>query len=50
MAIFVEKYGAAYARAADCLIEDREALLAFFDMAAEHRDHRRTTIGTSCRG
>ena len=36
------EYGAEYARAADCLIEDREALLAFFDMPAEHWDHRRT--------
>lgn len=43
MAIFVEKYGAKYARAADCLTKDREALLAFFDMPAEHWDHLRTT-------
>ncbi|MFG5119566.1 IS256 family transposase [Methylorubrum sp. POS3] len=40
---FVEKYGAKYARAADGLIKDREALLAFFDMPAEHWDHLRTT-------
>lgn len=43
MAVFVEKYGAKYARAADCLTKDREALLAFFDMPAEHWDHLRTT-------
>ena len=43
MAVFVEKYGAKYARAAECLTKDREALLAFFDMPAEHWDHLRTT-------
>lgn len=43
MAVFVEKYGAKYARAADCLTKDREALLAFYDMPAEHWDHLRTT-------
>lgn len=43
MAVFVEKYGAKYARPADCLTKDREALLAFFDMPAEHWDHLRTT-------
>ena len=43
IAVFVEKYGAKYARAADCLTKDREALLAFFDMPAEHWDHLRTT-------
>ena len=43
MAVFVEKYGAKYARAAECLTKDREALLAFYDMPAEHWDHLRTT-------
>jgi len=43
MAVFVEKYGVKYARAADCLTKDREALLAFYDMPAEHWDHLRTT-------
>ena len=43
MAVFVEKYGAKYARAAECLTKDREALLAFFDLPAEHWDHLRTT-------
>jgi putative transposase len=43
LAVFVEKYGAKYARAADCLSKDREALLAFFDFPAEHWDHLRTT-------
>ncbi|HZB62964.1 MAG TPA: hypothetical protein VE423_09870, partial [Microvirga sp.] len=42
--------GAAYpqpqcpaARAVACLTKDREALLSFYDMPAEHWDHLRTT-------
>ena len=41
--VFVEKYGAKYVRAAECLMKDREALLAFYDLPAEHWDHLRTT-------
>ena len=41
--VFVEKYGAKYARAAECLRKDREALLAFYNLPAEHWDHLRTT-------
>ena len=41
--LFVEKYGAKYPKAADCLTRDRDALLAFFDAPAEHWDHLRTT-------
>ena len=41
--IFVEKYGAKYPKAAECLTRDRDALLAFFDVPAEHWDHLRTT-------
>ena len=43
MGIFVEKYGTKYAKAAECLTKDREALLAFYDLPAEHWDHLRTT-------
>ena len=43
MAIFVAKYGAKYPRAAECLTKDRDALLAFYDLPAEHWDHLRTT-------
>ncbi|PIK73358.1 IS256 family transposase, partial [Methylobacterium frigidaeris] len=32
-----------YARASECLTKDKEALLAFYDMPAEHWDHLRTT-------
>lgn len=33
----------ALAKAVECLIKDREALLAFFDFPAEHWDHLRTS-------
>ena len=41
--VFAEKYGAKYAKAVECLIKDRETLLAFFDFPAEHWDHLRTS-------
>jgi len=43
ISVFVEKYGAKYPRAAECLTKDRDALLAFYDLPAEHWDHLRTT-------
>ncbi|GJE52882.1 IS256 family transposase ISMex3 [Methylobacterium tardum] len=43
LAVFVEKYGARYPRAAACLTKDREALLAFYDFPAEHWDHLRSS-------
>ena len=43
MDVFVEKYGVKYARASECLTKDKETLLAFYDMPAEHWDHLRTT-------
>src|SRR5215212_7901165 len=43
MEVFVEKYGAKYARAVECLTKDRETLLAFYALPAEHWDHLRTT-------
>ena len=43
MGVFVEKYGAKYARATECLTKDCAVLLAFYDMPAEHWDHLRTT-------
>jgi putative transposase len=39
---FAEKYASKYQGAVECLIKDREALLAFFDFPAEHWDHLRT--------
>jgi len=41
--VFAEKYRTKYGKAVDCLTKDREALLAFFDLPAEHWDHLRTT-------
>ncbi|MBE7212672.1 MAG: IS256 family transposase [Gluconacetobacter diazotrophicus] len=43
IAVFVEKYGAKYSKAVDCLSKDSDALLTFFDLPAEHWDHLRTT-------
>jgi len=40
---FVETYEVKYEKAADCLIKDRDALLAFYDFPAEHWLHLRTT-------
>jgi putative transposase len=40
---FVETWGVKYHKAVDCLIKDREALLAFYDFPAEHWKHLRTT-------
>jgi transposase-like protein len=40
---FAEKYGAKYQKAASCLLKDRDALLTFYDVPAEHWDHLRTS-------
>jgi putative transposase len=40
---FVETWGIKYDKAAECLIKDREVLLAFYDFPAEHWKHLRTT-------
>jgi putative transposase len=40
---FVETWGIKYDKAAECLIKDRDALLAFYDFPAEHWKHLRTT-------
>jgi putative transposase len=36
-------WGVKYDKAVECLIKDREALLAFYDFPAEHWKHLRTT-------
>jgi len=41
--LFLETYGAKYAKACQCLAKDREELLAFYDFPAEHWMHLRTT-------
>ena len=40
---FVETWGVKYHKAVECLIKDRDALLAFYDFPAEHWKHLRTT-------
>jgi putative transposase len=40
---FVETYQVKNQRAANCLTNDRDALLAFYDFPAEHWKHLRTT-------
>lgn len=42
VAVFIDKYGAKYPKAAKCLTRDRDTLLAF-EFPAEHWDHLRTT-------
>jgi len=40
---FITTYGPKYPKAAECLAKDRDALLAFYDLPAEHWVHLRTT-------
>ncbi|HUF44386.1 MAG TPA: IS256 family transposase [Aestuariivirgaceae bacterium] len=40
---FIETYGVKFDKAVECLMKDREALLAFYDFPAEHWKHLRTT-------
>ena len=39
MATFAEKYTPKYDKAVECLIKDRQTLLTFFDLPADHWDH-----------
>lgn len=40
---FIEKYGAKYRQACECLKKDRDVLLTFYDFPAEHWSHLRKT-------
>lgn len=40
---FIDKYGAKYEKACECLQKDRDVLLTFYDFPAEHWKHLRTT-------
>jgi transposase-like protein len=40
---FLKRYGAKYPKATEKLIQDRDALMAFFDFPADHWVHLRTT-------
>ena len=41
--VFVETWGVKYDKAVECLVKDRDALLAFYDFPAEHWDHLRSS-------
>ena len=41
--VFSEKYGVKYEKGVACLTKDREAMLAFFELPAEHWGHLRTS-------
>jgi transposase-like protein len=41
--VFVETWGVKYDKAVECLLKDRDSLLAFYDFPAEHWKHLRTT-------
>jgi putative transposase len=41
--VFAEKYRVKYGKAVECLTKDRESLLTFYDLPAEHWEHLRTT-------
>jgi len=41
--LFVETFKAKYPKAVECLVKDRDALLAFYDFPAEHWRHLRTS-------
>jgi putative transposase len=43
MTIFDKKYAPKYDKAVDCLLNDRDALLTFFDFPAERWTHLRTS-------
>jgi transposase-like protein len=43
IAHFADEFGAKYPKAVECLKQDQDALLAFFDFPAEHWKHLRTT-------
>ncbi len=43
MAMSTEKQGAKYDKAVTRLVKDRDLLLTFYDVPAEHRDHLRTS-------
>ena len=40
---FLEKYGAKYAQACECLKKDRNVRMSFYDSPAEHANNLRTT-------
>ena len=47
--VFVETWGVKYDKAVECLIRDRDALLAFYDFPAEHWKHRAQPTSSKAR-
>ena len=43
LSLFEKRYGAKYPKATECLVKDKEEMLAFYDFPAEHWTHIRTT-------
>ena len=41
--LFEQRYGAKYPKATECLVKDKDEMLAFYDYPAEHWAHVRTT-------
>lgn len=41
--LFVSSYNAKYPNAVECMVKDRESLLAFYDFPAQHWIHLRTS-------
>ncbi|MBO1365485.1 IS256 family transposase [Vibrio cholerae] len=41
--LFEQRYGAKYPKATECLVKDKDEMLAFYDFPAEHWTHIRTT-------
>ena len=41
--LFEQRYGAKYPKATECLVKDKDEMLAFYDFPAEHWAHVRTT-------
>jgi putative transposase len=41
--LFIQTYQAKYPKAVECLLKDKDELLAFYDFPAEHWSHLRTT-------
>lgn len=41
--LFEQRYGAKYPKATECLVKDKDEMLAFYDFPAEHWTHVRTT-------
>ena len=46
---FIETWGVKYDKAVECLVKDRDALLAFYDFPAEHWKHCERSTSSKAR-